>query len=74
VTITNVTGTSTGKVVSSVICPAGAAYDIKLKNINITPPANVGAPVNRCYGVTSEDLGVNCTYPTIVNGAFKWPA
>ncbi|KAF8606149.1 pectin lyase-like protein [Ceratobasidium sp. AG-I] len=73
VTITNVTGRSTGNVVSSIICPAGSTCDIKLKNINITP-ATGAAPVYRCYSVTSENLGVNCTYPTIVNGAFKWPA
>ncbi|QRV96404.1 polygalacturonase [Ceratobasidium sp. AG-Ba] len=73
VSITNVTGHSTGNVVSSIICPEGATCDIKLKNINITP-ATGAAPVYRCFSVKSEDLGVNCTYPTVVNGTFKWPA
>ncbi|KAJ1302332.1 hypothetical protein OPQ81_001147 [Rhizoctonia solani] len=73
VTVTNVTGTSTGKVVSSIICPEGSTCDIKLKNINIRP-RNGDSPIYRCFSVTSEDLGVNCTYPTVVNGAFKWPA
>ncbi|KAG8708490.1 hypothetical protein FRC08_018863 [Ceratobasidium sp. 394] len=73
VSVTNVTGHSTGKVVSSIICPQGATCDIKLKNINITP-ATGAAPVYRCFSVKSEDLGVNCTYPTVVNGTFKWPA
>jgi hypothetical protein len=73
VTVTNVTGTSTGKVVSSIICPEGSTCDIKLKNVNIVPKTGV-TPVYRCFSVTSEDLGVNCTYPTVVNGAFKWPA
>ncbi|KAG8709459.1 hypothetical protein FRC11_005552 [Ceratobasidium sp. 423] len=73
VTVTNVTGSSTGKVVSSIICPEGSTCDIKLKNINIVPKTG-DAPVYRCFSVTSEDLGVNCTYPTVVNGTFKWPA
>ncbi|KAG9086986.1 hypothetical protein FS749_003241, partial [Ceratobasidium sp. UAMH 11750] len=73
VTITNITGTSTGSVVSSIICPQGATCDLKVKNINITP-ANGAKPVYRCYSVTSESTGLNCTYPTIVNGTFKWPA
>ncbi|KAF8676595.1 Glycosyl hydrolases family 28 [Rhizoctonia solani] len=73
VTVTNITGTSTGKVVSSIICPEGSTCDIKLKNVNIVPKTGV-APVYRCFSVASEDLGVNCTYPTVVNGAFKWPA
>ncbi|KAG8709909.1 hypothetical protein FRC09_000401 [Ceratobasidium sp. 395] len=73
VTITNITGTSTGNVVSSIICPKGATCDFKLKNVNIKP-ANGAKPVYRCYSVTSESTGLNCTYPTIVNGTFKWPA
>ncbi|KAG8709458.1 hypothetical protein FRC11_005551 [Ceratobasidium sp. 423] len=73
VTVTNITGTSTGKVVSSIICPEGSTCDIKFKNVNIVPRTG-DAPVYRCFSVTSEDLGVNCTYPTVVNGAFKWPA
>lgn len=73
VSITNVHGNSTGSVVSSIICPEGATCDIKLKNINIKPKTGA-APVYRCFSVKSEDLGVNCTYPTVVNGTFKWPA
>ena len=72
VTVTNVIGTSTGKVVSSIICPEGSTCDIKLKNINIVPKTG-DAPVYRCFNVASEELGVNCTYPTVVNGTFKWP-
>ncbi|CUA68995.1 Exopolygalacturonase [Rhizoctonia solani] len=72
VTVTNVTGTSTSKVVSSIICPEGSTCDIKLKNINITPKTG-DTPVYRCFSVTSEELGVTCTYPTVVNGTFKWP-
>ncbi|CAE6519890.1 unnamed protein product [Rhizoctonia solani] len=73
VTVTNVSGNSTGAVVSSVICPEGSVCDIKFKNVNIKPKTGA-APVYRCFSVTSEELGVNCTYPTIVNGTFKWPA
>ncbi|CAE6494945.1 unnamed protein product, partial [Rhizoctonia solani] len=73
VTVTNVTGTSTGKVVSSIICPEGSTCDIKFKDVNIVPKTGA-APVNRCFSVKSEDIGVNCTYPTVVNGTFKWPA
>ncbi|KAF8676594.1 Exopolygalacturonase B [Rhizoctonia solani] len=72
VTVTNVTGTSTGPVVSSIICPEGSICDIKLKDINITPRTGA-APIYRCFSVTSEELGVDCTYPTVVNGTFKWP-
>ncbi|CAE6462418.1 unnamed protein product [Rhizoctonia solani] len=73
VTVTNVRGNSTGAVVSSVICPKGSVCDIKLKNVNIKPKTSV-APVHRCFSITSKELGVDCTYPTIVNGSFKWPA
>ncbi|KAG8730494.1 hypothetical protein FRC11_006570 [Ceratobasidium sp. 423] len=73
VTVTNVSGNSTGAVVSSVICPEGSVCDIKFKNVNIKPKTGA-APVYRCFSVTSEELGVNCTYPTVVNGTFKWPA
>ncbi|QRW25009.1 polygalacturonase [Rhizoctonia solani] len=73
VTVTNIRGNSTGAVVSSIICPEGSTCDIKFKNVDIKPK-NGAAPVYRCFSVTSEDLGVNCTYPTIVNGTFKWPA
>ncbi|KAG9121918.1 hypothetical protein FRC07_001903, partial [Ceratobasidium sp. 392] len=44
VTITNITGTSTGSVVSSIICPKGATCDLKVKNMNIKP-ANGAKPV-----------------------------
>ncbi|CUA77864.1 hypothetical protein RSOLAG22IIIB_06837 [Rhizoctonia solani] len=57
VTVTNVSGNSTGSVVSSVICPKGSVCDIKLKNINIKPK-NSAAPVYRCFSVTIQKLYV----------------